>query len=450
MAEQPVVKNVSLTQSQLESLVADILAEAKAQGASAAEAGLSVESGLSTTARLGEVETIEHNLDKGLGVTVYFGQRKGSASTSDFSAEAVRDAVAAACRIARYTAEDEYAGLADAELMARQIPDLDLDHPWEISPEQAIDIALVAENAAREFDSRISNSEGATLSSHQAFRVYGNSHGFIGGYGGTHHSLVCSVIAQQGEGMERDYWYSSSRLPGELESPDHVGRKAAERAVRRLDARRLPTATVPVIFAAEVAGGLINSYLSAMRGGAQYRKSSFLLDAAGTQVFPEFINISEKPLLPRGSNSAPFDREGVATRNRDLVREGVALGYVLDSYSARRLGLQSTGNAGGVRNVFVESGQQSLDELCREMGRGLVVTELMGQGVNMVTGDYSRGAAGFWVENGEIQYPVEEITVAGNLRQMFMDIEAIGGDVDHRGNVHTGSILMKQITVAGE
>ncbi len=450
MAEQPVVKNVSLTQSQLESLVADILAEAKAQGASAAEAGLSVESGLSTTARLGEVETIEHNLDKGLGVTVYFGQRKGSASTSDFSAEAVRDAVAAACRIARYTAEDEYAGLADAELMARQIPDLDLDHPWEISPEQAIDIALVAENAAREFDSRISNSEGATLSSHQSFRVYGNSHGFIGAYGGTQHSLVCSVIAQQGEGMERDYWYSSSRLPGQLESPDHVGRKAAERAVRRLDARRLPTATVPVIFAAEVAGGLINSYLSAMRGAAQYRKSSFLLDAAGTQVFPEFMNISEKPLLPRGSNSAPFDREGVATRNRDLVREGIALGYVLDSYSARRLGLQSTGNAGGVRNVFVESGQLSLDELCREMGRGLVVTELMGQGVNMVTGDYSRGAAGFWVENGEIQYPVEEITVAGNLRQMFMDIEAIGGDVDHRGNVHTGSILMKQITVAGE
>ncbi len=450
MAETPVVKNSSLTQRQLETLVSDILAEAKAQGASAAEAGVSVESGLSTTVRLGEVETIEHNLDKGLGVTVYMGQRKGSASTSDFTAAAVRDTVAAACRIARYTAEDEYAGLADAELMATEIPDLDLNHPWELSPEQAIEIALEAESAAREFDSRITNSEGAALSSHQSARVYGNSHGFVGGYGGTHHSLSCTVIGQQGEGMERDYWYSASRVPTQLESAVDVGRKAAERTVRRLNARRLPTASVPVIFTADVAGSLISSYLSAMRGGAQYRQSSFLLDCLGEQIFPEFMQICERPHLLRGSNSAPFDREGVATQERDWVKDGRAMSYVLDSYSARRLKRQSTGNAGGVRNVFVESGEHDFQALCRQMGRGLVVTEMMGHGLNMVTGDYSRGAVGFWVEGGEIQYPVSEITVAGNLRDMFMAIEAVGSDVDRRGNVHTGSILMREITVAGE
>ncbi len=450
MAETPVVKNSSLTRSQLESLVSDILAEARAQGATAAEAGVSVESGLSTTVRLGEVETIEHNLDKGLGVTVYIGQRKGSASTSDFTASAVRDTVAAACRIAKYTAEDEFAGLADAELMAQEVPDLDLNHPWDLAPEQAIEIAHEAENAAREFDSRITNSEGAAVSSHQSARVYGNSHGFVGTYGGTHHSLSCTVIGQEGGGMERDYWYSASRVPAELESAALVGRKAAQRTVRRLNGRRVPTATVPVIFAAEVAGSLISSYFSAMRGGAQYRQSSFLLDCLDEQIFPTFMQIHERPQLPRGNNSAPFDREGVATQARDWVKDGRALGYVLDSYSARRLKRQSTGNAGGVRNVFVECGNSDFQALCREMGKGLVVTEMMGQGLNMVTGDYSRGAAGFWVENGEIQYPVDEITIAGNLRDMFMGIEAIGSDVDHRGNIHTGSILMRQITVAGE
>ncbi len=450
MAERPVVKSSSLTQTQLENLVSDILAEAKAQGASAAEAGVSVESGLSTTVRLGEVETIEHNLDKGLGVTVYMGRRKGSASTSDFTATAVRDTVSAACRIAKYTAEDEYAGLADAELMARTIPDLDLNHPWALSPEQAIDLALETENAAREFDCRITNSEGAAVSSHQSARVYGNSHGFVGTYSGTHHSLSCTVIGQDKGGMERDYWYSASRVPTELESAAYVGRKAAERTVCRLNARRLPTATVSVIFAADVAGSLISSYFSAMRGGAQYRQSTFLLDCLGEKIFPEFMQIDERPHLLRGNNSAPFDREGVATQDRDWIKDGRAMNYVLDSYSARRLQRQSTGNAGGVRNVFVQCGDKDFSALCREMGRGLVVTEMMGHGLNMVTGDYSRGAAGFWVENGEIQYPVSEITVAGNLRDMFMAIEAVGSDTDHRGNIHTGSILMREIMVAGE
>ncbi len=450
MAEQPAVENSTLTRSQLETLVSDILAEARAQGASAAEAGVSLESGLSATVRLGDVETIEHNLDKGLGVTVYFGRRKGSASTADFSPEAVRDAVAAACRIARYTAEDEYAGLAEAELMAREVPDLDLDHPWGLSPEAAIERALEAEEAARAFDPRITNSEGASLSSHRAVRVYGNSHGFIGSYTGTHHSLVCTVVGQEGDSMQRDYWYTSSRVPEALEAPAEVGRKAAERTVRRLGARRVATAEVPVLFAAEAAGGLISSYLSAMRGSAQYRKASFLLGAEGERIFPPFFHIEERPRLPRGDRSAPFDREGVATRDRDLVRDGRALTYLLDSYSARRLGLRSTGHAGGARNVFVAPGEHDFEGLCREMGRGLVVTEMMGQGVNMVTGDYSRGASGFWVEGGEIRHPVEEITIAGNLRQVFGGIVAVGSDIDHRGNIHTGSILVERMTVAGE
>lgn len=454
MIKNPVIKNSIYSREQLINVVSDILAEAKVQGATSAEAAVSIEAGLSVTARMGEVETVEHNHDKGLGVTVYVGQCKGSASTSDFGVDAIKDTVAAACRIARYTAEDEYAGLADAALMAKHIPDLDLSHPWDVTPEQAIDIALECEGAARSFDGRISNSEGASVSSHQSFRVYGNSHNFIGAYGGTRHSLSCSVIAsglgEQDDTMQRDYWYSSARHASELEAPDVVGHKAAERTVRRLGARRLKTCTVPVIFAAEVAGGLIGSFLGAIRGGAQYRRSSFLLDALGEQVFPEFMQIEERPHMMRGNNSAPFDREGVATQERAFIVDGRLQSYVLDSYSARRLGRQTTGNAGGVRNLFVSNGEHDLHALCREMGRGLLVTELMGQGANMVTGDYSRGAAGFWVENGEIQYPVEEVTVAGNMKQMFLDILAVGNDVDSRGNIRTGSILISSMTVAGE
>ena len=450
MAQTPVIKNSVYTQAQLEGLVGQILDEAKRLGATSAEAAVSIESGLSVTARMGEVETVEHNHDKGLGVTVYVGQRKGSASTSDFGTEAIRDTVAAACRIARYTAEDEYAGLADAELMAKDVVDLDLNHPWDVTPERAIALALESENAARSFDARIVNSEGASVTSHQSYRVYGNSHGFVGAYGGTRHGISCCVVGQEGDAMQRDYWYTSSRDACGLEAPDVVGNKAAERTVKRLGARRLKTCSAPVIFSAELAGGLISNYLGAVRGGAQYRKSSFLLDCVDEQVFPEFVQINERPLLPRGLSSASFDREGVATRDRDMVTNGVAQGYILDSYSARRLGLQTTANAGGTRNVFVSHGDEDLYALCRKMDTGFLITDMMGHGTNMVTGDYSRGAAGYWVEKGEIQYPVEELTVAGNLKQMFMGIMAIGNDVDKRGNVQCGSILLDNMTIAGE
>ncbi len=453
MAETPVIKNSVYSQAQLEGLVEQILAEASKLGATSSEAAVSIESGLSVNARMGEVETVEHNHDKGLGVTVYFDQRKGSASTSDFGAEAIRDTVAAACRIARYTAEDEYAGLADAELMAKDVPDLDLVHPWDLSPERAIELAIESEDAARSFDTRIVNSDGASVSSHHAYRVYGNSHGFVGAFGGTRHSMSCCVVGQEkgeDEAMQRDYWYTSSRDASGLEAPEIVGHKAAERTIKRLGARRIKTCQVPVIFAAEQASGLISSFFGAIRGGAQYRRSSFLLDCVGEQIFPGFIQIDEQPLLPRGQYSSPFDREGVATRNRDLIKDGVVQGYILDSYAARRLKLQTTANAGGTRNVFVSHGDDDLHALCRKMGTGLLVTDMMGHGTNMVTGDYSRGAAGFWVENGVIQYPVEELTVAGNLKQMFKDIVAIGNDVDQRGNIRTGSILVDNMTVAGE
>ena len=453
MAQTPVIKNSVYSQAQLEGLVEQILAEASKLGATSSEAAVSIESGLSVNARMGEVETVEHNHDKGLGVTVYFGRSKGSASTSDFGEAAIRDTVAAACRIARYTAEDEYSGLADAELMATDIPDLDLIHPWDLSPERAIELAIESEDAARGFDPRIVNSDGASVSSHHSFRVYGNSHDFVGAFGGTRHSMSCCVVGQEpgkDETMQRDYWYTSSRDAGGLEAPEIIGLKAAERTIKRLGARRIKTCQTPVIFAAEEASGLISSYLGAVRGGAQYRRSSFLLDSDGEQVFPEFVRIDERPLLVRGQYSSPFDREGVATRNRDLIKDGVVQGYILDSYAARRLKLQTTANAGGTRNVFVSHGDDDLQALCRKMGKGLLITDMMGHGTNMVTGDYSRGAAGFWIENGEIQYPVEELTVAGNLKQMFKDIVAIGNDVDERGNIRCGSILVENMTVAGE
>lgn len=436
--------------NQLHVLVHGILEEARRQGASAAEAGVSMESGLSVNVRLGEVETIEYNRDKGLGVTVYFGARKGSASTSDFSTQAVQETVRAACGIARYTAEDPCSGLAEAQRMARDVPDLDLSYPWGIAAEEAIDLARQCEDAARGFDPRISNSEGASVSSHEGFRVYGNTHGFIGGFPSTRHSVSCSVIAQDAHGMQRDHWYTVARAATDLEDATAVGRRAGERAIRRLDARRLDTRTVPVLFVAEIAGGLLGHFVSAIRGGALYRKASFLLDHLGKQIFPDFIRIHEQPHLRKALGSAPFDSEGVATQARDLVREGILQGYVLDSYSARKLGMSTTGNAGGVHNLTLEPGHQDLNGLIKHMGRGLLVTELMGMGVNIITGDYSRGAAGFWVENGQIQYAVEEITIAGNLRTMFRDIVAVGNDVELRGNTRTGSILLSKMTVAGE
>ena len=453
MSQKPVPVSETDTPFDIErslSVVDDMLAEARKLGASAAEAGVSVEAGLSVNVRLGEVDTLEHNRDKGLGITVYVGKRKGSASTSDFSSRAIRETVQAACDIARYTEEDEYAGLADAELMATEIPELDLYHPWNLSAEQAIELAQACEASGRESSSRISNSEGASVSSHDGLRIYGNSHGFRGHYLSSRHSLSCSLIGQDDAGMQRDYWYSVSRNPGGLESAEAVGHKAAERTVARLGAQRLKTCQVPVIFQAEIARGLLGHLLRALSGGSLYRKASFLLDHLDKQIFPSNVQIDERPHLPGGLGSASFDNEGVATRAREIVQQGILQSYVLDSYAARRLGLQPTGNAGGVHNLFINHDELGFDDLCQQMGTGLIVTEVMGQGVNTVTGDYSRGASGFWVEKGEIQYPVEEITLASTLQEIFKGVQAIADDVDTRGNINSGSWLIDQMTVGGE
>ena len=446
----PVVSPATLGRPELESLAALALAEAKKQGATAAEVGVSVDTGLSVTARLGEVETLEYQRDRGMGVTVYRGTRKGSSSTADLGAQAIRDAVAKAVSIAGFTAEDSCAGLPAPEDIAREIPDLDLFHPWDISPEAARDLAIACEAVALGADKRITNSEGATLSSHRGLRVFANTLGFIGGYASTIHNLSCVVLAQDGEDMQRDYWYSSTRDWRELESAQSIGARAAERALRRLNARKIPTCTAPVLFVPEMARGLIGHLIGAIRGGSQYRRSSFLLDAAGQQLFPQWLNIAERPHIVKALASAPFDAEGVATHDRELIQNGVLTGYVLSTYSARKLGLKTTGNAGGVHNLLVTPGSQDFNSLLKSMDRGLMVTELMGQGINGVTGDYSRGAAGFWIENGEIQYPVHEITIAGNLKQMFKNFVAVGADVDRRGGIHIGSVLLETMTIAGE
>jgi len=437
---------------ELSSIVSDALAAARKLGASQAEADVSLQKGLTTTVRLGEVETVEYQRDRGMGITVYFGTRKGSASTADLSPRAVGETVEKACDIARYTAEDDCAGLADPEELARDIPDLDLDHPWELAPEQAVELARTCEAAGRVVDSRITNSEGATVASHRGVRVYGNSHGFLAGFPSTSHSVSCVLLAQAGDDMQRDYWYSSARDARELESAESIGRKAGARAVARLGARKLATQRARVLYSPEVARGLIGHLLGAVRGSSQYRKSSFLLGAAGQQVLPSFMELRERPHILKGLGSSPFDGEGVATRDRDLVRDGTLQGYVLGSYSARKLGLKTTGNAGGNHNLLVESrnGGLEVDALMRELGTGLLVTELMGQGVNGVTGDYSRGASGYWIENGASAYPVHEITIAGNLKDMYRNIAALGNDVDLRGGVRVGSVLISEMTIAGE
>ncbi|RIZ70379.1 MAG: metalloprotease PmbA [Methylococcales bacterium] len=436
--------------NRLKNIVQDLLDEAKSQGASAAEAGLSQENGLSVSARLGDVETIEHHCGQGLGITVYFGQHKGSSSTSDLSSASIKEAVRAACSIARYTNADEYSGLPEQERLATDFPDLDLNHPWDVSVDKAIELAIECEDAARSYHAEISNSEGASVNTHQGIHVMGNSLGFLQGYQSTRHSLSCSVLAQRGESMQRDYWYSVSRNAQQLESAVSIGNKAAERALRRLAGRSLSTRQCPVLYSAEIASGLLSSFIGAISGGNLYRKSSFLLDAIDSQVFPEFVHIHEQPHLIGALGSSAYDGEGVATHARDLVTEGVLRSYVLSTYSARKLGLHSTGNAGGVRNLTIDSGTLDFQGMLKQLGTGLLVTELMGQGVNMVTGDYSRGAAGFWVENGEIQYPVEEITIAGNLKDMLKNIVSVGNDVEYRGNVRTGSILVERMSIAGE
>lgn len=433
----------------LNTIVDGLLKEATSQGASAAEAGLSVESGLSVTVRMGDVETIEHNRDKALGITVYFGHRKGSASTSDFSLKAVKETVKAACDIARYTEDDPYAGLPDEKLMAKDIQDLDLYHSWDIGAEEAIELAKECEDAARAEDKRIINSEGGSVSSHSGIRVYGNTLGFLDGYNTSRHSMSATMIAEQEGAMQRDYWYSTSRDANNLESASEIGKIAAQRTVSRLGAKSMPTCKVPVIFKAEVAKGLISHLLSGIRGGAQYRKASFLLDHLEKQIFPINIRIDERPHIKGALGSAPYDNEGVITSPHDLITDGILKSYVLDSYAARRLDMQSTGNAGGVHNLYINHDDIALDAMIKDMGKGLLITEVMGQGVNTVTGDYSRGASGFWIENGEIQYPVEEFTIASRLQDMFMGLQQVGNDLDLRGGVITGSWLIDNMTVAG-
>ena len=436
----------------LQAVVSAALDEARRLGATQAEADASLQQGLSVTVRLGEVETVEYQRDRGLGVTVYFGQRKGSASTADLSPDAVRDTVAKACAFARHTAEDDCSGLADPSLLARDPPALDLDFPWDIGPDAAVELARRCEAAGRAVDARIDNSEGASVGSQRGVRVYGNSHGFLAGDCATSHSLSCVLLAGADGEMQRDYWYDTARDPRDLAAPDHIGRLAGERTVARLGARRIATTRAPVLFAPEVARGFIGHMVGAIRGGSQYRKTTFLLGAAGTEVFPSFVNLHERPHLPKGLSSAPFDSEGVATRDRELVVGGCLDGYLLGSYSARKLGLRTTGNAGGVHNLIVDPGPGRLDfaAMLRALGTGLLATELMGQGVNGVTGDYSRGATGFWVENGAIAYPVHEITIAGNLKELYRQIVAIGGDIDLRGGIRSGSVLVDGFTIAGQ
>jgi PmbA protein len=442
---------VRLAQGDRESIIERALEEARVRGASQAEAAVSQDTGLSVGVRLGEVETLEHQRDRSMGITVYFGQRKGSASTADFSLDAVRATVAKACSIARFTAEDACAGLADAALMTSAPMNLDLAHPWSISADRAIEIAKACEAAALGFDARINNSEGASLGTHQGLHVYGNTLGFVGGYPTTSHTLSCVVLAGTGEDMQRDYWYSSSRDWRELEPAEAIGRESARRTIARLGPRKLSTRRAPVLFVPEIARGLIGHFVSAIRGSSQYRQSSFLLNSAGQQVFPAGFSIAERPHIPKAMGSAPFDDEGVETRDRELVADGVLTGYILSSYSARKLGLKTTGNAGGAHNLIVAPNLAGgMDVLLSRLGTGLLVTELMGQGVNMVTGDYSRGAAGFWVENGALQYPVAEITIAGNLRDMLKGIAAVGDDVDVRGGTRVGSILLQEMTIAGD
>ncbi|MBR0568511.1 metalloprotease PmbA [Azoarcus sp. L1K30] len=439
----------SFSPAHLREIATDILKYAKKRGASACETDVSEGFGQSVAVRKGEVDTIEYNRDKGIGITVYLGQQRGHASTSDFSKAALKATVDAALSIARFTAPDPCAGLADKALMAKDCPDLDLFHPWGITVDGALELARECEAAAFAVSPKISNSEGANVSIQQSHFVSANSLGFIGGYASSRHGLSCSVIAGEGEHMQREFWYDSRRDAADLMSAADVGRTAGERALARLGAKKIRTCKVPVIFESQLAVALIGNFVQAVSGGALYRKSSFLLDSLGQQVFSPVVSIAERPHLKKAFGSGYFDNDGVATHDRDVVTDGMLQGYFLSTYSARKLGMQTTGNAGGSHNLRVSAGQDDLDALIRRMDKGLLVTELLGHGVNYVTGDYSRGAAGFWVEKGKIKHAVEEITIAGNLRDMFRNIVAIGNDALPRGAKHCGSILIEQMKVAG-
>lgn len=424
--------------------------QAKKLGAHEVEVSVAETAGLSVSVRQQEIDTLEYHQDKSLSVTVYTNQSKGSASTTDFSEKAIKAAAKAATEIAQFTSKDEYAGLPHAENIAWDYPSLDLYHPWKISTDDAVVLATECEAAALKQDKRISNSEGATLSTHNALRLYGNSQGFIGAYPSSSHSLGCSVIAGDADVMQRDRWYDISRHPEFLDSAKSIGKQAAKRALARLNAQQITTGKYPVLFSSEMAAGLFGHFVSAISGGALYRKSSFLLDALGKKIFPEWIHIYEQPHIIGAVGSAPFDSEGVKNTSHNIVSDGLLETYILGSYAARKLGLKTTGNAGGVRNLCIEPGKHNFKTMLKQMDKGLLVTELMGQGVNTVTGDYSRGATGFWVENGKIQYPVQEITIAGNLKDMFQQISAVGSDVDLRRNTRTGSVLIAEMTIAGK
>ncbi|WP_416190955.1 metalloprotease PmbA [Neisseria sp. CCUG12390] len=438
------------SQDELVQLCGQTLSLARQLGATAAEADFSESLGQGVSVRLDEIEQIEFQQDKSLDITVYVGQRKGRASTADFSPQALQDTVRAAIDIARYTAEDDCAGLADKDLMATEIGDLDRYHEWDLSVEAAVELARQCEQAALSSDPRIENSEGAGVHTSHYQYVYGNSHGFMAHQQGTRHSISCSVVAADSDGMQRDYWYDAACRHEDMDSPESIGRTAAERTVRRLDSRSLPTGTYPVLFDTTVAGGLIGHLVGALSGGALYRQSSFLIGSLGKQILPGFVNLREEPHIPRASGSTYFDSEGVATRPRFLIENGVVQGYLLSSYSARKLGMTTTGNAGGAHNLYLNHTHATQADLLKEMGTGLLVTELMGQGVNTITGDYSRGAAGFWVENGVIAYPVHEITIAGRLQDMYLNIVGIADDALRRSSNKIGSVLISEMTVAGE
>ena len=444
------------TRNAFETIAQDALSIAKKVGASASAVEVSESNGLSVTSRNGAVETVEHNRDKSLSISVYVGKQRGFASTSDFSDAALRSTVQAAYDIAKFTAADPCAGLAEKKYLyqaSSKHADLDLFHPWSVDSAQAAQLALQCEAAALQRNSRISNSDGASVSAQQSHFFSAHTHGFRGGYASSRHSIGVAPIAGTGEDMQRDYWYSSMRAAEDLADPVRIGQYAADRALSRLGARKIPTTECPVLFETPLAAGLLGAFVQATSGGALYRKSSFLLNSLGKQVFPKHIQISEDPFVLRGKGSSPFDAEGVQVRPRQVVQDGKVQGYFLSSYTARKLGMPTTGNSGGSHNLVLSSSQtraaDDLEAMLQKLGTGLFVIELMGQGVNYVTGDYSRGASGFWVENGQIAYPVQEITIAGNMRDMFKNIAAVGADVYNMGAKTIGSVLIKRMKVAG-
>lgn len=438
------------TLDSLKTLVSDILKEAKKLGATSAEVDLGLSKGFSVAVRNQDVESVEYNQDKDIGISVFVGKKTGSASLSDVRPEAIRAAVEAAINIARFTDEDPYAGLAEKELLAFNYPEIETFFPWDVTVDEAIQLAKNCEERALSKDKRISMAESVGVATGQGVHVYGNSEGFIGTSSSTRHELSCVLIAKHKDEMQRDYSYTVATDPSMLKSGDAVADEAVERAVRRLNARRLSTRRAPVIFYSSEARGLLGHFVAAITGGNLYRKSSFLLDRIDTRIFPDHIRIDERPHLPKELGSSPFDDNGVGTRPNVFVENGTLLSYVLGVYSARKLGLKTTGNAGGVHNLFISTGENDLKGLIKKMHTGLLVTEMMGNGVNLITGDYSRGVSGFWIENGEIQYPVEEITIASNLNEMYKGLVEVGNDVDHRGNIHTGSILLSEMMIAGE